>query len=108
MVKHLSILACSELLKTLMMRPCFVLFTSVVHIVHWEDPRAGIKEAWVLVIALCLTSKISSSRPFHLSFSHQVYLSLQDLSGLTLQRRRSEVQHAETRQGQQGVEDGFS
>lgn len=63
-----------------MMLPHFVLFTNVVHIVHLEEPRAGNKEYWFLLIVLYLTSNVTLGRMFHLwwllfsSVNHEIEL----------------------------------
>lgn len=59
-MNHLSIYICTELSKTIMMLPDFRLFTNEVHTVHWEEPGAGNREYWVLVVVLCLTGNVIS------------------------------------------------
>lgn len=48
-----------------MMLPQFVLFMNVVHNVHLEEPRAGNKEFWFLLIVLDLASNVTVGRMFH-------------------------------------------
>lgn len=78
-MNHLSIHIYIELSKTSMMLLHFVLFTNVVHIVHWEEPRAGNQEYWVLLIVWCLTSNVTLGTTLHF-YGSSSHLSIMELN----------------------------